>query len=139
MTEGTTSVARIADGMYVVEHDGRREIVYVAGPAADRWVFWNGQTFRGDFRADRPQPAPGAGRQGVQPTALTALTAPMPARVGKIPAASGSRVRKGDTVIVLEAMKMELPIRAPADAIVRAVHCREGDLVQAGVVLMDLE
>jgi 3-methylcrotonyl-CoA carboxylase alpha subunit len=122
--------------MYVVEHGGRREIVYVAGPATDRWVFWNGQTFRGDFRPGRLQPAPGAGRQGAQPTALTA---PMPARVGKIAAASGSRVRKGDTVIVLEAMKMELPIRAPADAIVRAVHCREGDLVQAGVVLMDLE
>ena len=39
-------------------------------------------------------------------------------------------VKKGDTVVLLEAMKMELPIRAPADATVRAVNCREGALVQ---------
>jgi 3-methylcrotonyl-CoA carboxylase alpha subunit len=36
-------------------------------------------------------------------------------------------------------MKMELPIRAPRDGVVTAVHCREGDLVQPGVVLVDLE
>jgi len=136
VTKGTPSLARIGDGMYVVEYDGRREIIYVAGSASDRWVFWNGKVFHGDSRADRAQPAPTAGHQGVQ---ATALTAPMPARVGRIAAASGSRVRKGDTVVVLEAMKMELPIRAPADGIVTAVHCREGDLVQADEVLMDLE
>jgi biotin carboxyl carrier protein len=35
-------------------------------------------------------------------------------------------------------MKMELPIRAPADAVVSAVHCREGELVRAGAVLVEL-
>ena len=35
-------------------------------------------------------------------------------------------------------MKMELPLRAPGDAIVTAIHCREGELVQADAVLMDL-
>jgi hypothetical protein len=38
-----------------------------------------------------------------------------------------------------QAMKMELPIRAPRDGIVRAVNCRPGDLVQPGVVLVELE
>jgi biotin carboxyl carrier protein len=41
-------------------------------------------------------------------------------------------------VIVLEAMKMELPIRAPADATVMAVHCREGELVQPDAALIEL-
>jgi biotin carboxyl carrier protein len=48
-------------------------------------------------------------------------------------------VRKGETVVILEAMKMELPLRSPADATVVAVHCRTGDLVQPDTVLVDLE
>jgi len=38
---------------------------------------------------------------------------------------------------VLEAMKMELPIRAPHDGTIAAVHCREGELVQPGTVLVE--
>ena len=62
----------------------------------------------------------------------------MPARVIRILVQPGSAVKKGDTLIVLEAMKMELPIRAPADGKVAAVHCRDGELVQADAVLIDL-
>jgi 3-methylcrotonyl-CoA carboxylase alpha subunit len=42
-------------------------------------------------------------------------------------------------LIVLEAMKMELPIRTAAEGVVRAVSCREGELVQPGTVLVELE
>jgi biotin carboxyl carrier protein len=62
----------------------------------------------------------------------------MPARVVKVLVAPGAAVRKGETVIVLEAMKMELPIRAPENATVGAVHCEEGELVQADAVLIEL-
>jgi 3-methylcrotonyl-CoA carboxylase alpha subunit len=41
-------------------------------------------------------------------------------------------------VIVLEAMKMELPVHAPRAGIVAAVHCTPGDLVQPGVALLEL-
>jgi biotin carboxyl carrier protein len=121
--------------MYRVEHDGRNEIVYVAGPPADRWIFWKGRTFRAG--PDKVRPAPPGGPHKVRPSAQS-LTAPMPARVSRILVQPGSAVRKGATVIVLEAMKMELPVRALADAIVAAVHCREGELVQADAVLIDL-
>ena len=134
------TITRIADGMYCVEHDGRNEIVYAAGPVADRWIFWNGQVFRGDFRAADPQGAgsDGAKRAGSQKARPTSLTAPMPARVARILAQPGAAVKKGETLIVLEAMKMELPVRAPADATIAAVNCREGELVQADAVLIDL-
>jgi 3-methylcrotonyl-CoA carboxylase alpha subunit len=62
----------------------------------------------------------------------------MPARVIRILVRPGTLVKKGDTLVVLEAMKMELPIRAPADAMVTTVHCREGELVQSEAVLVDL-
>ena len=45
-------------------------------------------------------------------------SAPMPATVVRINVAPGDAVKKGDTLLVLEAMKMELPVRAPADGIV---------------------
>ena len=64
----------------------------------------------------------------------------MPASVVRVDVAPGDRVRQGQTrSIMLEAMKMELPVRAPADGIVAAVHCTAGDLVKPGVPLIDLE
>ena len=130
----SVTITRIAGGMYCVEHDGRNEIIYVAGPEADRWIFWKGQVFRGDFRAGE---AP-RGSEAVKRSGPTSLTAPMPARVIKILAQPGVMVKKGDTLVVLEAMKMELPIRAPTGAMVTAVHCREGELVDADEALLEL-
>jgi biotin carboxyl carrier protein len=126
-------VTRIGDGVYRVEREGRNEIVYVAGPPGDTWAFWNGQMFRGSFAA----PSPGRPR-APRGKATQTLAAPMPARVIKVLVQPGATVKKGDTIIILEAMKMELPIRAPADATVAAVHCRDGDLVQPETTLIDL-
>jgi biotin carboxyl carrier protein len=128
------AVERIADGVYRVEHDGRTETVYVAGPADDRWVFWNGRVFRGDFRDTDQAPRAAHARAGSKHS----LAAPMPATVLKVYVHAGNTVKKGDIVVLLEAMKMELPIRAPGDAVVAAVHCREGELVQADAPLVDL-
>jgi biotin carboxyl carrier protein len=123
-------VTRIGEGMYRVEHDGATHIVYVAGRAGDRWAFWNGQTVR-----VRHEPPSRAGRVDV----VQSLTAPMPATVLKVLAQPGSAVSKGETLLILEAMKMELPLRAPADATVTAVNCREGQLVQPDAILVELE
>jgi acetyl/propionyl-CoA carboxylase alpha subunit len=128
-----THVTRIGAGMYRVDIDGRLEVIYVAGRPGDLWAFWNGRVFRAQENADatRHEPTSAGGRQ--------ALSAPMPATVLGILVEPGARVRKGETVVILEAMKMELPLRSPADATVVAVHCRTGDLVQPDTVLVDLE
>ena len=62
----------------------------------------------------------------------------MPATVIEIKVAPGDAVKRGDILIVLEAMKMELPVRAPGDGTVKAIHCRPGDLVQPDTSLIDL-
>jgi acetyl/propionyl-CoA carboxylase alpha subunit len=49
------------------------------------------------------------------------------------------RVKKGETVVLLEAMKMELPIRSLSDGTIAAVRCREGELVTAGQVLIEMQ
>jgi biotin carboxyl carrier protein len=129
---GAAAVTRIAPGAYRVEHDGRSEIVYVTGSTDDRWAFWNGAVFHTEL-GGRPNPLVHA-----RGTAPRALFAPMPATVVKVLVQPGTAVKKGDAVVFLEAMKMELAIRAPIDAVVAAVHCREGELVQAGALLVDL-
>jgi len=133
MKDEPATITRIGKGMYRVEHAGRNEIIYIAGSTADRWVFWKGEVYRG---ADFPEPERDLPRGAAM---AQALTAPMPSRVVKILVPAGASVRKGDTLVVLEAMKMELPVRAPANAKVTNIHCREGELVPADAVLLDLE
>jgi 3-methylcrotonyl-CoA carboxylase alpha subunit len=125
-------VTRLKEGLYRVADGDRLETVYVAGPAHDRWVFWNGETYR--VRRDQ-EPT----RRASRIDAAIALTAPMPATVLKIVAGPGTSVKKGGTILILEAMKMELPIRAPVDAQVSRILCKEGDIVQPDVVLVDLK
>ncbi|MDL5157403.1 acetyl/propionyl/methylcrotonyl-CoA carboxylase subunit alpha [Actinomycetospora termitidis] len=64
------------------------------------------------------------------------LTAPMDATVVAVPARCGVRVEVGEVLVVLEAMKMELPVRATSAGEVAAVHVTAGDGVTAGTVLV---
>ncbi len=73
------------------------------------------------------------------PSDSDALAAPMPATVAAILVRPGAVVEAGDTLLRLEAMKMELAIRAPAAGRVATVECRVGDLVQPGRPLVALE
>lgn len=70
---------------------------------------------------------------------LDALAAPMPATVAAVLVQPGAVVAAGDTLVRLEAMKMELAIRAPAAGRVTVVDCRAGELVQPGRPLVTLE
>ena len=63
----------------------------------------------------------------------------MPGTVIRVAVAAGDRVEPRQTLVVLEAMKMETPIASPYEAVVREVHVREGDRVAGGAVLVELE
>jgi len=120
----------LADGHWQIEDAaGAPQVACAVAQGDVVWVWLEGELFelRTDLSGDR---SAARGREG--------LSAPMPATVVRIAVAPGSRVSRGETLVVLEAMKMELPIRAPQDGTVSAVHCREGELVQPGVVLIDL-
>ena len=133
-------------GAHEVEIDGREITVeperggamrvgarraWVAVSGETRWVFLEGRTYEFDVRRSGAHPRGGAHHGS--------LTAPMPATVRRIAVVPGQRVSRGEILIVLEAMKMELPVRAAADGVVEAVRCAEGELVQPGVTLIELE
>lgn len=68
-----------------------------------------------------------------------AVVAPMQATIVKFAVEEGQRVVKGDLVCVLEAMKMEQPMAAPRDGIVRNLQGKVGDTVSAGTMLLEIE
>jgi biotin carboxyl carrier protein len=63
------------------------------------------------------------------------ITAPMPGKVVRIPARAGDAVRARQTVLVIEAMKMENELKAGRDGVVGELHVREGESVEAGALL----
>ena len=128
------AVTRIGPGAYRVERDGRQSVVYVAGTEGDLWAFSNGQVFREHEHREGL-----AGGVRLPEGGHYMLSAPMPATVVKVLVAPGQAVHHGDTLLVLEAMKMEQPIRAPADGVVTAVNCHEGELVQPDRTLVEIE
>ena len=67
------------------------------------------------------------------------LAAPMPGRIVKLMVEPGAKVEKGQPLIILEAMKMEHTIVAPADGTVAGLHCAAGEQVLEGVELIRLE
>ena len=68
----------------------------------------------------------------------TALRAPMPGLVVRIQVDVGQRVAAGTPVVVREAMKMENQLKAPAAAVVTAIHVTAGEAVEKGRVLLEL-
>ena len=104
--------------------------------------------WQGAWRLNLPPPAPHSppdvddaahATTGAGGGEQSALTAPMPGTVIKVLAAPGDRVGPRQTLLVLEAMKMETPIVSPYEAVVRAVHVAEGDRVAGGALLVELE
>lgn len=67
------------------------------------------------------------------------LTSPMPGKIFKVLKEVGSEVKKGEPVLILEAMKMEHSIRSDKDGKVSKIHYKLGELVQGGVTLAEVE
>ena len=82
--------------------------------------------------AAAPAPAPAAGAGSIQVKAGAA------GKVFKIEANVGQAVKRGDAVVIIEAMKMEIPIVAPEDGTVASIDVAVGDAVEAGAVLATL-
>ncbi len=88
-------------------------------------------------KAAAPAPAPApkapAGAQGG-----VKINAPMPGKILGVKASVGQAVKRGDVIVILEAMKMENEIVAPQDGTVASINTTVGEQVEAGAVLATL-
>lgn len=84
--------------------------------------------------APKPAPAPAA----TLPAGGTRITAPMPGKIVSVKASAGQAVKRGDVLMVLEAMKMENEIQSPVDGTVAAIAVSTGAMVEAGAPLASI-
>ena len=126
-------VLQANDGKLDLLVDGRRLTAYVSSENAKRWVTVNGQTIVLTKASDTQKRGQGGHH------AAGELTAPMPGQVRALHVSEGDAVSKGQTLLVLEAMKMEIRIHAPQDGIVQRVLVKQGQTVEREQVLIHME
>ena len=85
-----------------------------------------------------PKAAPAAAPKAAAGAGSVKVEAGAAGKIFKIEAKVGQAVKKGDAVIILEAMKMEIPVVAPQDGTVASIDVAVGDPVEAGAVLATL-
>jgi propionyl-CoA carboxylase alpha chain len=122
---------RADDYERTVEVDGHSTLVTIDRTDDSWWVHgpW------GDVEIVEKSPFPSSEIEEVSGS----LVAPMPGSVVSVNVSVGDTVRKGQTLVVLEAMKMEHPIGSPEDGVVKEVQVSAGDQVERGALLVVVE
>src|SRR5688572_4725201 len=111
--------------------DNKRVIAYVSSDGAKRWVTINGQTWMLTKTS--------GAKQGVRHDHAGGLTAPMPGQVRSVSVSVGDAVKKGQTLLTMEAMKMEIRIQALMDGRVKSVLVSQGQTVEREQILIEVE
>jgi biotin carboxyl carrier protein len=111
---------------------GRPQTLYYATHEGKKWISQGGCTYVLE------KPAPGGRRRGGDSAAEGAVRAPMPAQVRSVHVGEGESIEKGDTLVLLEAMKMEIRIQAPQAGRVRKVLVEPGQTVARDQVLVEV-
>lgn len=135
IVEGKTAEAEILraeNGKLDLLVDGVRVTAYVSSDKAKRWITVNGRTFV--LTKQTGSRKSGGGHHH----AAGELTAPMPGQIRAVNVSEGDAVTKGQTLLVLEAMKMEIRIQAPMDGIVKSLAVKQGQTVEREQKLIEV-
>jgi biotin carboxyl carrier protein len=129
---GELTVTPLGPGRFRISDGARAWTAWVDRDGARRHVTVEGL---GEVRLEREQP----GRRRRREAAAGSLASPMPGTVVKVLVSAGDRVERGQDLLVVEAMKMEIKVSAPVAGTVKAVRAAEGDPCDAGQVLAEVE
>ncbi|MDR3070730.1 MAG: acetyl-CoA carboxylase biotin carboxyl carrier protein subunit [Propionibacteriaceae bacterium] len=140
-TSGNTFAVRLADGepiaVHLVDHQEMSEPIGIAGnhpnpaPSAIAAARVERIARPAAHNARPTAPGGGGGKSGLQ--------APMPGVVLTIEVSPGATVGRGQTLLILEAMKMKNELKAERDAVVSKIHVGNGDQVKFGDLLIEFE
>ncbi len=124
-------IIRAENGKLDLLIDGKRVSAYISSDGAKRWVTVNGQTFV-------LTKSSGTKRGGGKHDHTGELSAPMPGQVRAVNISEGEAVTKGQTLLAVEAMKMEIRIQAPRDGIVSSISVKVGQTVEREQILVEI-
>lgn len=118
--------------------DGRRVTAFVSSDQGKHWVSVDGQTFL-LIQSSEADPGRKRRRSGAGRAAGAELAAPMPGLIRGVNIRAGDAIAQGQTLLVMEAMKMEIRIQAPRAGRVKTVFVEPGQTVEREQVLIELE
>jgi acetyl/propionyl-CoA carboxylase alpha subunit len=118
-------------GVFVLLDAERRRVFHCVREGSTIHLFWDGVAYRIEEQKEGARPGHRRDKGGLEAT--------MPGKVIAVKASAGQSVKKGDEVVVVEAMKMENALRAPRDGTIKTVSVKVGDMVGPGEVLVELE
>ena len=124
-------IVRAANGRMDLLVDGQRVTAQVSSDMAKRWVTVNGQTLMLTKTS--------GAKQGVRHDHAGGLIAPMPGQIRSVAVSVGETVKKGQTLLTMEAMKMEIRIQALKDGAVKSVSVVQGQTVEREQILVEVE
>jgi acetyl/propionyl-CoA carboxylase alpha subunit len=125
-------ILKVQNGQLDLLIDGERVVAHVSPDGAKRWVTINGRTFVLTKASGVKRKSPGHDHS-------SELAAPMPGLVRSVNVSEGEAVVKGQTLLTIEAMKMEIRIQAPFDGTVRILAVKAGQTVEREQILVVLE
>ena len=118
----------------LLEINGKEETVWAQKISGELWFHYQGDTYQYVPESKLRNQSSGAGASDP-----LKIVAPMPGKILKVFKASGDDVSEGETIIAMEAMKMEYNLKAQGDLSVNKINCKEGDQVAVGDLLVDLK
>ena len=135
-----TTLSHVRGNQYVLMRDGRSVPVIIDAGDRRKLTIQHGHHAVAAVVSDhRDQLLAELGAEEGSAGKETSIKAPMPGLVLKIHAGPGDSVQRGESLLVLEAMKMENDIKAHFDGTVSAVHVSTGDAVSKGTLLIEFE
>ncbi len=120
-------------GQLTFRHQSQVVSLYWARHNDVIWVHFQGRSYQVEKVGQRP------GRRMAERQSESYLRAPMPAQVRAVQVKPGDRVLPGDSLILLEAMKMEIRVQAPRAGRIQRVNVQQGDQVERDQLLVELE
>jgi biotin carboxyl carrier protein len=117
-----------------VEINGENHTFYLATDRDNIYVFHNGEhyTFSKNDSSSTGNIQVGGAKGNF-------ISSPMPGNIIKISCSEGDNVKENDTLVIVEAMKMENPLRSHIDGVVSKIHFAEGDLVEPGAPIVEID
>ena len=127
----TVQIIRASNGRMDLLVDGQRVTAHVSSDLAKRWVTVGGHTLMLTKTS--------GAKQGVRHDHAGGLIAPMPGQIRSVAVSVGDAVKKGQTLLTMEAMKMEIRIQALKDGVVKSVSVVQGQTVEREQILVEVE